>query len=230
MKLFFYDFVVFFQWGCMVASAIFSLRMIGNSRIALYIRGFYWYSVVAGLLALFTFSHQYLRYLSIVSLNTMLLIDDILLVFHFIFLSHFIFRVSRHQNVSKLIKILFYLFLLVILVCLFTNDLKQEFSAFAFANFGLVLFCCLYYFQIFEETPAINLLKEPSFWVVNGIFSCMCITIPVISLRGFFFVHGSKEMHASMIAVASFAYGVMHLFFIKAYLCAVKNSKEQYSN
>ncbi|MEP7107110.1 MAG: hypothetical protein ABI760_03995 [Ferruginibacter sp.] len=184
---------------------------------------FYWYSFVAFILVLFDLLQ---KYFSIASKNVYDLFYSILLLFHFIFLSLFIYRVLPNKKNSKYLKLLFFLFLLVILFCLFTNDLSiPQSTAYAFTNLGLVLFCCFYYLQLFDEMPTVNLLKEPAFWIISGIFFCMCATIPLNSLRGYLLDNIPYEIYLSMGGIGFFAYGVMHLFFIKAYLCSTSQPK-----
>jgi len=57
----------------------------------------------------------------------------------------------------------------------------------------------------------------------------MCGTIPVLAIE--YYLAGKIAAWESLTvnSIIPFLYGIMHLFFIKAYLCAVKNPKEQYS-
>jgi hypothetical protein len=223
MKIAFYDIIFLFQCGCMLASAIFSIKLIGNKRIPPYMNKFYWYSFVAGVLAIFDLLRNYFN---IINKNTYVFFDSILLLFHFIFLSLFIYRVLPKRSNSEYFKLLIIFFLLGILFCMFANDLTgPQSTAYTFTNFGLVIFCCIYYLQLFEDMPTINLLKEPSFWVINGVFFCMCATIPITSLTRYLFNNISRELYFSIESIGAFAYGVMHLFFIKAYLCSTNQPK-----
>jgi len=144
-------------------------------------KGFHWYPIIRSV----TLSLEIVQLrFKIVTEITNGIFSNSLLLFHFTFLSIFIYRVLRDKKkLFKKISILFSIFFSVILFCLFTNDLKSPIlNAFAFTNFGLVIFCCFYYFQIFENVPTLNLLMEPAFWIINGIFFCMCGTIPVLAL------------------------------------------------
>lgn len=219
----FYDILLYFQWICTLGSAIFSIRLIRNSNIPKYMNKFYWYSFIAVFLVMFNFLQ---KFFNITSKSVSGIIHSSLLLFHFIFLCLFIYRVLPNKKISKYIIILFFLFLFVILFCIFTNDLSApQNKAYAFTNFGLVIFCCFYYLQLFESMPTINLLKEPSFWIISGIFFCMCATIPLTSLRGYLYDNIPYNLYLSIGSIGFFAYGVMHLFFIKAYLCSTSQPK-----
>jgi len=206
------------MWGCMFASFLLSLKMIGNKNIPPYMRKFYWYTIIAASFSLYNF---FQIYFSITSKNASGFFHSSLLLFHFIFLSHFIHSVFPNKKLPKSLKLLFFLFLVLIVTCLLVNDLsKPQSSAYVFTNFGLVIFCCWYYFQLFLEMPMINLFKLPSFWVISGVFFCMCATIPLNALRGYLFDTLPYESYLSLGALLSISYGTMHLFFIKAYLCS----------
>lgn len=223
MKISLYDMLLIFQWLCMVASSIISLRLIKSEQVPDYMKKFYLYSVAAGVFAVYNFLQ---KYYSISTKNVAGLVNSILLLYHFIFLSLFIYKVIPKNNTGKNVIYLFALFLIVILYFLITNDpSKPQSTAYAFANFGLVIFCCVYYLKLFEDMSAINLVKEPSFWIINGIFFCMCATIPINSLRDYFLDKIPYNLFLLMGAIISFAYGVMHLFFIKAYICSINRLK-----
>ncbi len=184
---------------------------------------FFWYTIVAAIFSLYCF---FQKYFSISSKNVFGFFHSTLLLFHFIFLSHFIYSLLPNKNNQKYLKVLFFFFLLAVLNCLLVNDVtKPQSSAFVFTNFGLVIFCCFYYFQLFIDMPSISLFKVPSFWIVNGIFFCMCATIPLNAIRGYLVDSIPYKTYLSMGTIVSISYGIMHLFFIKAYLCSINQPK-----
>jgi len=223
MRPSFYNIIILFQWACMLSSAGFSVRLIGNEHIPKYMKHFYWYSFVAAFVS--TLSLLEKRFLFVDKL-TWGYISNSLLLFHFIFLSSFIHGFLKNAKMLKVMRVLFFSFVFLILFFLFTNDLSIQIStAFATTNFGLVVFCCFYYFQLFDAMPTLNLLKEPSFWVINGIFFCMCATIPILAIRYYLIDRMHASVYSTIEVVIPFVYGVMHLFFIKAYICSVSQCK-----
>ena len=146
MKLTLYDIFLFFQWGCMVTSSIFSLALVGNKRIPKYMHKFYWYSIVASLFSLYNF---FQKYFNISSKNALGFLHSTLLLFHFLFLSYFIYCALPNKSIPKFIKLLFFSFFFIIMTCLLANDLhKPQAAAFTFSSLGLVIFCCFYYSQL----------------------------------------------------------------------------------
>ena len=223
MKVTFYELILFFQWACMLASALVSLRLIRNTNAPKYMDKFYWYSIVAGLLSIYSFLHKYFNISNSVTSG---ILHSSLLLFHFVFLCWFIYRVLPKKNNLVALKFIFILFIFVISFCLITNSIAiHQSNAFAFTNFGLVLFCCVYYYQLFKDVPSLTLLKEPSFWIINCIFFCMCATVPMYGVRGYLYNIISYDLYLSLGSIGSFSYGIMHLFFIKAYLCSINRLK-----
>lgn len=118
------------------------------------------------------------------------------------------------------------MFLGLISYFLIASDLtKKNTFIFGVTNFGLIIFCIVYYHQLFNNLPTLNLLLEPSFWIITGVFFCMSIQIPVLLtidyLRYKILINNYYLLHS----LISFCYTIMHLFFIKAYLCATRQQK-----
>lgn len=218
-----YKAIVIFQWICIIVSAIFALKIVQCKSTPKILKRFCIYSLIAATNTIFNLLHNYFKASSNLTYG---IVNNSLLLFHFIFLTAFIYQVLPNKFISKIFFIIQAFFLLIIIYSFFTNDLtKHQPTTFAVSNFGLVIFCFFYYYQLFESMPRINLLSEPSFWIVNGIFFSMCATIPVLLLRSFLTDTISADFYSIVVAIIPFSYGIMHLFFIKAYLCSMSQSK-----
>lgn len=80
--------------------------------------------------------------------------------------------------------------------------------------------CILYFLNIFKALPHANLSKEPSFWIMMGIFFYSVIEAPTIAV-----VLNYKPLFASTLLysiVNTIAYILLHLLFIKAYTCKIR--------
>jgi hypothetical protein len=87
-------------------------------------------------------------------------------------------------------------------------------------NILFILGCLLYFLNIFKELPYANLSKEPSFWIITGIFFYSVIEAPTLAV-----VLNYKPLFASTIlyqSINGIAYLLLHLLFIKAYICKVR--------
>lgn len=141
---------------------------------------------------------------------------------HYFLLSFFFYGIFI-KRLSKL-SFLFVFFcsipLIFISVIQDVSDLKSR-ESFSIVNFYLLISCILYYYQLFTSEPREKLLAHPSFWVVSGIFFSMGMTIPFYSVSKYLKVTLNVDVFYALNSIGSFAYGIMHLFFIKAYLCSL---------
>ena len=187
-------------------------------------RGFYWYPTIGLVITLpGFFIENYFRnfkmYYSI--------LNNVSLIFHYSFLSMFIIRVMPNRKVDNFLKIVFYIFLSILLFLLYKERIdKQNTFAFATANLGLTIFCVIYYYRLFNNLPVFNLKKEPSFWIITGIFFCMGSNIPLITVSNYLYQNISITNSRVVNSIAIFCYIIMHLFFIKAFICSVRPQKQ----
>jgi hypothetical protein len=145
---------------------------------------------------------------------------------HYFLLSFFFSRIfiRGKSRISFLLILFCSVPFLIMIVNQNISDLNARVSFF-FVNFCLLLFCILYYYQLFKFLPKGNLLAQPSFWIVSGIFFSMGITIPFYSVTNYLKATLASEVFSSLNSIGLFAYGVMHLFFIKAYICSLVPKK-----
>lgn len=213
----------YFQFGCIAFSFLFSLKTINNDNISGCMKGFYWYSLVAVFFSGITIFNLQIdkNFLKIA-----FALNKCSFVFHYSFLSIFIYRALNHERLKKVVLYLFFIFLSVILYLfirtIFQND---SFLINSTTNFFLVLFCLFYYYDLFRETPVPNLFKEPSFWIVSGLFLCLTATVPLYVIRGLVNTDDVLELNLIIGAITSFFYSIMYIFFIKAYVCSLTLKK-----
>ncbi len=184
--------------------------------------GFFWYPLIALLVTLSVFINKNFFYGN--SLGS--IINNLSLIFHYSFLSSFIIRVLPQKNKPRFIKVIFLFFLFLIIMTLLLSDMNtQVHVAFSISNLGLTIFCIIYYYQLFNNIPIIDLRKEPSFWIVTGVFFCMSMFIPISATRDYLKLKIGDAAQNFLYSILVFCYIVMHLFFVKAYLCAARQPK-----
>ncbi len=208
----------YFDLQCIIIliSFLVSLKLIKNENAPKYMEGFYLYPTVGLLCAIPSYleSHYFPIKYSQYLLNFSL-------IFHFYFLGNFIFKILPRQNLF--FKTCFYLQLIIIFIFLFYADWKfLANKAFAITNLSLALLSFLYFFQVLRENQIGYLLKEPSFWVVSGIFIGMGLESPLSAVIDYLTDNTLILQHKYFFRLIVMSYIIMHLFFIKAYLCSIR--------
>lgn len=187
-------------------------------------KGFFWYPLlgfIVSLPAIFGFLFSKRLYPIASSIN------NISLFFHFSFLSFFIIRAIPDRKNDYFFKIIFGIFFALIALLLVNGNIKKiNGLAFATANLGLTFFCMIYYYRLFINPPIINLRAEPSFWIITGIFFCMALHIPIYATYNYLYKKITEPNFLLLKSITAFCYTIMHLFFIKAYLCSVHPQKQ----
>jgi hypothetical protein len=152
-----------------------------------------------------------------------LIINNWSLLFHYTFLSSFIIKVIPGNGKRQYLKILFFVFFFLVCYLLVEMDVsKFAHQILSISSFGLTTFCIIYYYQLFKNLPIINLRKEPSFWIVSGVFIAMSLHIPVSATIDYLQDKISAFDHVILYNIIAVTYIVMHMFFIKAFICSVR--------
>ncbi len=211
------------QATCMLLSFFVSLCLVNRGNIPSYMKGFYWYPLV-GVISIFP---------AFITINFSYGFDElatavhkISILFHFSFLGVFIIKALPGKKNTKSLNFLFAAFLSFLLLFLLTEDINEEHGhIFAFANFGLIIYCLIYYYHLFNRAPTFNLLVEPSFWIITGVFFTMSVHIPILLTIDYLHRKISIGNYRLLFCVTMLCYSVMHLFFIKAFLCSIRTQK-----
>jgi len=150
-------------------------------------------------------------------------INNLSLIFHYSFLSVFIIKITPKREEIRQVNFFLIVILILIIYLLVTHNLeKHVYQAFSLSGFGLSILCLIYYYQLFNNLPILNLRKEPSFWIVTGVFFCMSIIVPSSAMIGYLKNKISEFNLIIIHDIATFSYLVMHVFFIKAFLCSIQ--------
>lgn len=219
-----YTIIQYFQFSCNLLGFIYSIRTINNKDVVGYMKGFYYYSLVAvcltSVLMFDLIGDNEILHLTVI-------LNKISFLFHYIFLSVFIYRTLNTVTHKKIFIILFFVFLLIVLTTICkTVSQSTSFLINSLTNFFLVIFCLIYYYDLFNGIPVKNLFNQSSFWVVTGLFLCLSVAVPLNVLKTLFLAQSNSDLNLFVTSIAVFFYSVMHLFFIKAYLCSINPSQD----
>jgi hypothetical protein len=180
-----YDILLIFQWSCMILSGIISIRSIGNKNIPIYMENFYWYSFVAAVFSVFGFLHKYLFAVNKILVGV---VQSSLLLFHFIFLSLFIYKVLPNKESWKYVKPLFPLFVLIILLSIFTNDITFiAIHSICFYKFWFSYFLLHLLSSAFRSNANIGFIKRAVFLDNQWYFFLYVFNDPSVFSKGISF-------------------------------------------
>lgn len=181
--------------------------------------GFYWYPLVGMIVLIPVFIDVNITK-QFYNVKTFVINASIL--FHYIFLSLFIIKLIINKANHRLLKLIFIVVLSILFSSLSSDILTRvNITAYIIANFGLIIFCLLYYYQLFNGLPNINLITEPSFWIITGVFFTMSVHIPILASMSVLKNKISASNYILLAGVTTFCYSIMYLFFCKAILCII---------
>jgi hypothetical protein len=141
----------------------------------------------------------------------------------------FIIRFSIYN--AKVKKIILWLLagypLLVLIDILFILQPKTFHSITYSLGCLLVVAACIYYFfEIFQSTNSVNLLKEPAFWICSGLLFFYCCTFPLIGLWNQ--LGGLPDIILrNLNAILQVLNILLYSLFSIAFLCRLKLRKSQ---
>lgn len=212
-------YVFYLQGISSLLSFLFSLLLINNNHIPVYMRRFYYYPFVSIIVGIPVYLKLNFPLGFVFGLN------NISLLFHFSFLSLFIINLLK-KNIRKLLKIVFVFFLVLIIYGILKSDITEPMhQVFAVSSFGLTTFCLFYFYELFNLTPSFNLLEEPSFWIISGIFFAMSLSIPISVFLPYIKANLQKPYFIIFAEIIMFCYIIMHMFFIIGFICTVSKRK-----
>ena len=152
-------------------------------------------------------------------------INNFSLIFGFSFLGLYIISITTYsiKNRNAMI-VIFSIFLMMIIFLVSTKNKSFPIqSAFATNHLGLAIFSLFYLIKLFREIPDKDLMKDSNFWIVIGVFFCSIVSYPLISLADYLSIHKiSLSTNILLLNVPIFCYSVMHLLFIKSFLCSIR--------
>jgi hypothetical protein len=97
------------------------------------------------------------------------------------------------------------------------NDL-----AVLFESIIIITLCLTFFRELFARPEPVDLLKEPSFWLVTGMFFYLATIFPLFLTRSWLHSHGLFKVAQSLYSINNFALSVTYLLFIKGFTCRTR--------
>lgn len=152
--------------------------------------------------------------------NTMVSLVELLVY------NHFFRMVLKDKRIKLLLKLINWLFLIIVVIFIIT---RFEFISFRYSYISNILgvfefvlllpFCILYYIQTFNKISALSLSERPSFWIITGIFFFSAISIPYYLLENFFRTIKFEFRHILAATFYFMPFIINFIFLSKAFIC-----------
>lgn len=188
-----------------------------------YLQLFYFEPLIGLLISVNAFVHLHF---SIYNFKLTFLFQDILLIGDILFWTYFFFNQAKKNRLKRFIKIIFLIIGVMIITSFYLKgNYTPNFFFYSISNLWKSTLCLLYYNSIFSANPNLHLKKDPTFWIVTGIFFYSSLTLPHYSLHFYLKEHLSVELMNNVFAFTNISIVVMHIIFMKAYICILKEEK-----
>lgn len=211
------DFYVIMRWAqnsVMIFDFIVAFFVVVNFRGGVRSKILFIYTFCAALLSVFSIFKME------IGLDTYNEIYISSIYAHFLILSSMICIIKKPMIGKWILPIAYVWFVLSILsyFLFFYNEI-EVFQG--LVNIGLLLLSIYYYYRLFGMKESFRIFNDFSFYAVTGVFCGMILALP-ITVFSFFFKNSKAISHATYLGIFSagaLGYILMHLFFIKAFLC-----------
>jgi len=142
----------------------------------------------------------------------------------FIF-SYFLFQVIQSPLIKKIVIMLICLFALFFVQYSVQKGLGDSNDIAVVLESVIIIIPCLTYFrELFARDEPVNLVREPCFWMVTGIFFYLATIIPLYMTRSYLDAHGLSGVAKSLSSINNFALSITYFLFIWSFTCRIKKS------
>jgi hypothetical protein len=150
-------------------------------------------------------------------------IYNLFTVFETLAFSYFLFLIIRSRQIKKISFLLLALFLLFFIQSSLKDGLQHTNDlAVVFESIIIVILCLTFFRELFTRSEPIDLLKEPSFWLVTGIFFYLTVIFPLFLADSYLKSHGLIKVAQGLYSINNFALCVTYLLFIKGFTCRTR--------
>ena len=219
----FFNIEIIFGTIVILCSFILSLGMFKKTGSPPYLKNFYLYPLLALLLSIFTilnnFTFQTLKV-------TKTAIENLYIILELFFWSYFFLNLFNTKRIKTLVRILFLLSFFLTIYLISNSALKSyNHKILSINNLLYVFYCCIYFFNLFKNTPTKKLKSDPVFFIILGIFFYAVFSLPLLSISDYFKNSNHQSLSAAIVCTINLTIIIMHLFFIKGYSCLIKSIK-----
>jgi len=139
---------------------------------------------------------------------------------------YFFSKILQNKKIIRLMKIVAAGFALIIVIFITTRFSFLTERFYYITNIigvmellMLIPPCLVYFHELFNNDPSINLYQRPSFWIVTGVFFYAAISVPYYLVDRILTDNRSNYSSVMFLLFFSIPFSVNFIFLTKAFLC-----------
>lgn len=142
---------------------------------------------------------------------------NVFLLIEFLIIYQLMFKIIKLEKYLRLIRVLYFGFLIYLLYMWIYADsfFGTSSKIFLVQNLFLLVPTLLYFLQIFQITPRIQLSNTPEFWIAIGCLFYFSCTIPLFLLESLKSIYDFYFLSS----INYLAYSVLFIFISRAFMC-----------
>jgi len=151
---------------------------------------------------------------------------NVFTTFEFIFYLYILRSIIYNIKVKKIILWLMAMYpVLVLINRLFFQKNTFHTNTYSLGCLLIVGACIYYFYEIFQTTHSVNLVKEPAFWICSGLLFFYTCSFPLFGLWNH--LHGlPRIILRNLAAVMQFMNVLLYSLFSIAFLCRIRIQKK----
>ena len=205
-----------------LCSLVLSLFAFRKENTLTHLRRFYLYPLLAFYLSTVTFTDEFIITFS---KSTITIAQYIYIFLEPIFWGTFFMILFRNKKRIALIRTIFIITLsLITFLAIRSNFNSHNHQIVSISNLSFTFYCGIYFFDLFRGEPIKLIKSDPTFYIVVGLFFYSALSLPFFSLSDYF-KRSNSFLYPMIICFLNLTIIIMHLFFIKGYLCLIKPTK-----
>ncbi len=160
---------------------------------------------------------------SLYPIDTFYIFQNCLSLFEILFWFSFFLQIIKAKKARAQLTILLAITLIFAFYLLFLSKVGiNNIHILALTAICKTVFCIFFFYKLFKNLFYQNILKEPAFWIVTGLIFYSTLSLPFYGLNSYLKFQFSRSVSSNFFSVSNMLIIIMHLFFIKAYLCTIR--------
>jgi len=138
-----------------------------------------------------------------------------------------IYWIIHSKRVKRIIIYILILYPIAAAVNILFIQKADSFHTITYSIGGLIIvaLCIYYFFELFQITPTMNLLRQPAFWICSGLLFYYSCTFPLYGFNNIVTASVPLPIIRNLIFVFQILEVLLYLSFTIAFLCRLRVRK-----